>query len=498
MSRPVLLVDVGPIPLPEVTPVEVIAASWAPAVYQAPPPPPPTGLVSVSVADAVALSWTASAGKGISYRVERAPDLNGAPGLWLQVGISDVVTLTSTLTNVEGHWYRVRAVRNGQYSTYTAPVFQYAIVTNPPALVLEIIDGTINIDCRYKSFVLVLDRDVEVVQFSHVRSEATIVIDVEQSGGGHVLVFPPNVRPINGVPYRASPVAGSVDVVGLKTVNAGESWLLTAQQPAGGGSAFAAVASPSPAEGVAYFDGAGPVTPVVTVTLAQQNGVDPIDVTWQRADLSGGDDFVCSDRKAMAATFSVPPDVTNFRQTQQWTATLKDRAGRTLQVQVAIKLERIVTWEDLSARLLNPDLELGNQGWDMDGPISVSSEKPYNGKFSLMLGPDQWGQFEARNQYSALVKAGDTIQARCMVHQGASDRGAAGGWVRIKWYNAQGQLIANNDGNDVSDGSGGAWHPSTVTAQAPAGTARARLTCVLWRTRQNKTCHADSFQWARL
>ncbi|QHB72930.1 hypothetical protein [Stenotrophomonas sp. 364] len=498
MTRPVLLVDIGSSPLPVVTPVQHIAASWAPSVYVAPPPPAPTALTATSVADGVALAWAAGPGKGIAYRIERAPDVAGAPGTWLQIGTADATTFTATLTDVAGYWFRVRAVRNGQYSSYASPVYQYAFVTNPPPLVLEITDGTITIDCRYKSFVLVLDRDVDIVHFTFVRPETTVVVDVQQNGGGNTLQLPPHVRPINGVPYRASPVSGSIDVVGLKTVNAGESWLLTAQQPAGGGSAFAAVVAPSPAEATAYYDGNGPVSPVITVTLAEQNGVAPISVQWQRADLSGGEDFLCSDRTAMAPVFSVPADVTAFRQTQQWTATLKDRAARVLQVQVSIKLQRIVTYEDLSALLQNPDFEAGNAGWDVDAPMLISNEVPYNGRYSMMLGTGQWGTFEARNMYSAVVSPGNTLQARCMVHQGASDRYAAGGWVRIKWYDANGQFMFNSDGNNVDDGSGGAWHPSSLTVTVPPGAARARLTAVLWRTRQNKTCHADAFQWARL
>lgn len=502
MSRPILLVDIGADALPVVTPVEVLAASWVPVVYVAPPPPAPTDMTAESVADGVLLNWQHPGGRGIEFRIERAPDVAGAPGDWIQIGqTADLrYTATTAADRVDGYWFRVRAVRNGKYSGYTAEVFQWPYASNPPLQQLQISSSTITLDCRYTRFELLLDQDVEYVGFINVPPNKTLIIYVMQSGGNHLLIFPSWVRPVNNVPYIASPVAGSVDIVGLDTDNRGIDWALVAQQPAGGGSAFAATAWPSPAYASVFCTPSEPSSPSIKVTSEQVNGTAPVTCDWQRIDTFGGTDFLLDDATSPAPTFRIASGSTTVDATQVWRVTYADASNRTVNTTVTIRLQRtLVADEDISTGLLNPGFEQGDTGWDKGPSCAIVRAYPYTGQWSLQLNTGFYGESETVNQYVADVMPGQVLTARCMIHQGASDRGRAGGYVRINWYDAGGVLRGNASGNVVEDGSGGAMHPSTIpSVVVPAGVFKARLAGVLFRNGQNHVCNADDFSWARL
>ncbi len=502
MSRPVLLVDIGAGALPVVTPVEQIAASWVPAVYVAPPPPAPLALLAESVSDGVLLTWAHPGGRGIDFRIERAPDVAGVPGDWIQIGqTADLrYTATTAADRVDGYWFRVRAVRNGKYSGYTAQVFQWPYASNPPLQQLLISSSTITLDCRYTRFELLLDQDVEYVGFINVPPNKTVIIYVTQSGGNHLLIFPSWVRPVNNVPYIASPVAGSVDIVGLDTDNRGIDWALVAQQPAGGGSAFATTAWPSPAYASVFCTPSEPASPSIQVTSEQVNGTAPVTCDWSRIDTFGGADFLLDDASSPAPTFRIASGTTTVDVTQVWRVTYADASGRSVNTTVTIRLQRtLVADEDISSGLLNPGFELGDTGWDKGPSAAIVAAYPYTGTRSLQLNTGFYGDSETINQYVADVMPGQVLTARCIIHQGASDVGRTGGYVRIIWYTAAGARISAVDGNDVRDGRGGAMHPSTIpSVVVPAGAFKARLAGVLYRTGQNYVCNADDFSWARL
>lgn len=501
MTRPVLLVDIGAEGLPTVTPVEVLPASWVPVVYVAPPPPAPTDLTAEPVADGVLLTWQHPGGRGIEFRVERAPDVAGAPGVWVQIGSPVDRTYTATLTDVDGFWFRVRAVRNGRYSAYSDAKFQWPYATNPPVQVLQIQNNTITIDCRYYRFTLLLDQDVYYVSYINVPPaprEKTIIIEVTQSGGDHVLQFPGWVQSITGAPYRASPVAGSTDVIGQITSDGGINWRMTFQQPEGGGAAYALTVTPNPGYGQAIYDGSAPVAPWLKVHAEQVNGVEPVVCDWIRIDSYGGADFDITDTSVLDPTFSVPAGTTEYNGVQIWRVMVTDDIGRVVQQLVTIRLQRVVALVNLTDGLVNKDFEEGNTGWQLGPSMSIGIyENPYQGQYTAQLNEGFWGSSEIVNDFQANIAPGTKIRGACMVHQGASDAGKAGGYVRIKFYNAAGQKIGGDwDGNNVDNGSGGAWHLSTVIATAPAGTVKARLCGVLWRTAQNKVCNLDAFSWA--
>lgn len=501
MTRPVLIVDIGAAGLPAVTPVVQIQASWVPAIYVAPPPPSPADLQAESISDGVLLTWSHVGGRGIEFRIERAEDVAGLPGTWLQIGSTadKRYTASTPADRVDGYWFRVRAVRNGKYSDYTGQAFQWPYASNPPVVALQIQNSTVTVDCRYQRFTLLLDQDVFYVAYTNVRQEKTVIIEVTQSGGGHILTFPTWVQSITGVPYKASSVPGATDVIGQVTSDAGINWRMTFQQPDGGGSAYSLTVTPNPAYAQVIYDGTTPVAPSIQITASQVNGVEPVTCEWLRIDSYGGTDFTIDDATAAAPVFSVPAGVADYNAVQIWRVMFTDNVSRIVQQLVTIRLQRVVALVDLTAGLLNRSFDAGDTGWDKDPNISIGTEKAYDGTYAAQLNTDFWGTAELVNQYQANVAPGTRISARCMVHQGASDAGKAGGYVRVKFYNAAGAQIGNNwDGNNVDNGSGGAWHPSTVVAVAPAGTTKARLAGVLWRTAQNKTCHLDQFTWAVL
>lgn len=508
MSRPVILVDIGEAGLPEVTPVVPLQASWVPKVYVAPAPPAPLSLLAVPVSDGVLLTWAHPGGRGIEFRIDRAPDVEGVPGTYVQVGqTADLrYTATTAATQVDGFWWRVRAVRNGKYSGYTAAVFQWPYASNPPVQLLTITSSTITIDCRYTKFKLLLDQDVNYVSFINCPPTKTILIYVEQSGGDHLLIFPPWVRPGHSVPYIASPVAGSIDVLGLDTDNAGLDWTLMALQPAGGGSAFAATAWPSPAYDAVFCTPSDPASPSIQVTSDQVNGTAPVTCEWSRIDFFGGADFLVSDITSPAPTFSVASGTTAVDDVQVWRVTYSDSSARNVFTDITIRLVRtVVADEDISAELLNPGFELGDAGWNKGTSCSIVAAYPYTGLRSLQLNTGYYGTSETVNQYAADVSPGEVLTGRCIIHQGASDVGRTGGYVRIKWYSDAGGTVALSggsldvNGNDVNDGRGGAQHPSTIPyAAVPAGALTARLAIVLYRTGQNYVCNADDASWARL
>ena len=102
------------------------------------PPNAPNALNAAPFADRVNLNWNAGSGGAMGFKLERAPDANGAPDAWAQIaklGPSSLLFLRLYYTDTNRaadttYWYRVRAFNWIGDSPYSDP----AVVTIvPPA-----------------------------------------------------------------------------------------------------------------------------------------------------------------------------------------------------------------------------------------------------------------------------------------------------------------------------------------------------------------------------
>ncbi|HXI72712.1 MAG TPA: hypothetical protein VNN22_20425 [Verrucomicrobiae bacterium] len=98
------------------------------------PPAAPTALNATPLVNRVNLYWNAASGGVMGFKVERAPDADGAPGTWAQIAMLDPSSNYATAytdTNRAAdttYWYRVRAFNWIGNSPYCDP----AVVTIVP------------------------------------------------------------------------------------------------------------------------------------------------------------------------------------------------------------------------------------------------------------------------------------------------------------------------------------------------------------------------------
>ncbi|MHB1059459.1 MAG: hypothetical protein ACYC0F_16420, partial [Rhodanobacter sp.] len=142
----------------------------------------------------------------------------------------------------------------------------------------------------------------------------------------------------------------------------------------------------------------------------------------------------------------------------------------------------------------NPDFENGDTDWTKGDGWSIIAGG-YNGSGgSAQLDFTGSTTSTLTNSNQVPVTAGQTITASAMIQQGASDVGQTGGAVQILWYDANGNFLSASTGNYVIDGRHGAWHPSRVTAAAPAGAAYASVAINGWN-HTNDPLWADAVSW---
>ncbi|WP_315386604.1 hypothetical protein [uncultured Stenotrophomonas sp.] len=134
-----------------------------------------------------------------------------------------------------------------------------------------------------------------------------------------------------------------------------------------------------------------------------------------------------------------------------------------------------------AAQVENGDFAAGNVNWDFTGGAEFSTTGGYSGNGNCVRMPGNVADGLALNRTQLVVPStGSTFEATAMINQGASIAGATRGWVEVRWYDIDDVQIALERGNVVSDGSGGAWHQSKVTATRPAGAAYARAGIALF------------------
>lgn len=134
-----------------------------------------------------------------------------------------------------------------------------------------------------------------------------------------------------------------------------------------------------------------------------------------------------------------------------------------------------------AAQVVNGDFAAGNTNWDFTGGAEFATTGGYSNNGPCVRMPGTVAEGLALNRTQLVVPStGSTFEASAMIQQGASIAGATRGWVEVRWYNASNLLLSSERGNVISDGSGGAWHQSKVTATRPAGAAYARAGIALF------------------
>ncbi|MGY8562903.1 hypothetical protein L0938_05715 [Paracidovorax citrulli] len=138
--------------------------------------------------------------------------------------------------------------------------------------------------------------------------------------------------------------------------------------------------------------------------------------------------------------------------------------------------------------LPNGDLSDGFSGWDFEPGVTWSGD--YNGSLKF----NQDSETRAVNYNSVNVRPGRMVNARANVQQGASSAGTAWGAVFLRFYDAQGNVIADVQGVPVDSGSGGEWHSAYVNARVPEGAVSMSVGGVAGRTGGN-ALWMDDFSW---
>ncbi|XNX69732.1 DUF1983 domain-containing protein [Stenotrophomonas maltophilia] len=112
MTRPVLLLEIGDIPLPAVTPAVAPAGNWSQAVYTPPAVVPPIPEVTPTpVADGILLEWEPVRVGYVQYIIERS---RAATGPWAEIARTSATRYLYTGPR-DGLWYfRVTASVNGR------------------------------------------------------------------------------------------------------------------------------------------------------------------------------------------------------------------------------------------------------------------------------------------------------------------------------------------------------------------------------------------------
>lgn len=93
------------------------------------------------------------------------------------------------------------------------------------------------------------------------------------------------------------------------------------------------------------------------------------------------------------------------------------------------------------------------------------------------------------------VRPGSQVSARVNVQQGASSAGEAWGAVFLRFFDANGSIIADVEGNRVDSGSGGEWHESVLSTKVPPGAMSMSIGAVAGRNGGTDPLWVDDFSW---
>ncbi|MET4726717.1 YD repeat-containing protein [Lysobacter enzymogenes] len=169
-----------------------------------------------------------------------------------------------------------------------------------------------------------------------------------------------------------------------------------------------------------------------------------------------------------------------------------------------------VTQDDIGETWRNGDpppnagFEDGDVGWIREPGWEIKSESQGGDAYGGSWSAEYNGNGPARSIISnvkARVQPGQVVTASVMVQQGASDSGDAAARVFILWLDADGNWLPGGEGrtfvggNIVNSGSGGRWHPSSVTATVPPGAVYMSIAASAKKS-SNKPLWVDNFSWS--
>lgn len=140
----------------------------------------------------------------------------------------------------------------------------------------------------------------------------------------------------------------------------------------------------------------------------------------------------------------------------------------------------------------NGDFEAGDQGWTKGAGWNIETGGALTGSWNAVY----YGRGKSTLAGTRVpVNPGTSITATGQVHQGASSKNNVVAGILLSWYSSAGILVRSDAGNIVSSGSNGAWHPSTVTATAPATAALVAVDVLAERRKENKVLRVDDITW---
>ncbi|MCL5094312.1 MAG: DUF2341 domain-containing protein [Patescibacteria group bacterium] len=154
--------------------------------YDATPPTTPILTIGTITSSLVALSWTASTDgeSGLAnpvYRVERAPDVSGAPGTWAQVGTTNSTVFTdNTVSQNTKYYFRVKAVDNlGNTSVSNSTTYDWFDANWQYRKQVTVSSGT-----ALSDYQVLLDSEANVVGDWHFDEGAGATVN-DSSGNGN-------------------------------------------------------------------------------------------------------------------------------------------------------------------------------------------------------------------------------------------------------------------------------------------------------------------------
>lgn len=147
----------------------------------------------------------------------------------------------------------------------------------------------------------------------------------------------------------------------------------------------------------------------------------------------------------------------------------------------------------VNTAITNPSFESGDVSWDKGTGWTIGAVGPYQGANAAQF--NFTGTSDITSAVFVDVSPGQSITCSVMVQQGASSSGQAGARVVLKWYDATNVFISESLGSQINDGSGGAWGQSTLTATAPAGSAKVKIAARAFRSSGSNALWVDVFAW---